>query len=333
MVNKNIIFNLIFKKRILVFLAFISATFTGSFTLHAQQIQASLTPDSIKIGERAVLRVEVFAPEGSLVVPVALSDTIFNELEILSASPLDTLKGEGGEYSVWQEFVITSWKEGFYPIAPITIRIINRQDTLEVFSEPLLLEVYSVEIAEDATPYDIKPIFKIPVSFMDVFRWAGPLLLLLALIAGFAWWFVKKRKRRPVAESIWEKPDIPAHIAAISSLESLKNKKLWQNGKVKLYHVELTYIIRMFIEKRFGLLALEMTSGEIIQAIHSHFKEEDLTDSLAYIFELADLVKFAKFSPDPQQNGESMNLAIDFVKRNIPPPPAEEKKSKPQGQE
>lgn len=333
MLNRKKIFNLNFRKRMLVFLVFLSVNLAGSLSLNAQQVQANLAPDFILIGKHAVLRVEVKAITGSLVVPVALSDTIFNEIEILSASPLDTLINDSGNYTIRQEFVITAWKEGFYPIAPIQVKIVNGSDTLEAFSEPLLFEVFSPDLAQDATPYDIKPIFKMPLSFRDVFRWAGPIFVLLVLVAGLFWWFVKKRKHRPIAESIWEKPDIPAYIAAISSLESLKNKKLWQNGKVKLYHSELTYIVRMFIEKRFGLLALEMTSGEIVQAIRPHLKEEDMNDSLKYIFEIADLVKFAKFSPEPQQNEESMDLALDFVKRNIPPPPVEEKKGKPQGQE
>jgi len=113
----------------------------------------------------------------------------------------------------------------------------------------------------------------------------------------------------------------------------LKNKKLWENGKVKLYHSELTYIVRMFLEKRFGLLALEMTSGEILKAVEPHLKGEDMTDSLKVIFELADLVKFAKFSPEPQQNEKCMELALDFVKRNFPSPVAEEKKYKQGGEE
>lgn len=323
----------IFGKHFFVLLVVLSAVLVFPTGLQGQQVKAVLMPDSILIGQRAVLQVEVTAPLGSFVIPVALNDTVFNAVEILSAGGLDTLVGEAGAYSIRQEFVITAWKEGFYPIAPIPAMILDGVDTMDVFSEPLLFGVYPVEIAEDAKPYDIKPIYGMPVSFREVIRVAGPVLILLALLAGFFWWFLKRRKRHPQSESIWEKPDIPPHIAAISSLESLKNKKLWQNGKVKLYHSELTYIVRMFIEKRFGLLALEMTSGEIIRGIQGHLKEADLTDSLKYIFELADLVKFAKFLPDPQQNEESIELAMDFVKRNIPPLLDDEKNPKAQGEE
>ena len=323
----------LFFRQAFVLLLFFYASLAGSTALQAQQVNAGLVPDSILIGERAVLWVEVSVPAKSFIVPLALNDTIFNKLEILSVTLPDTLESDSGNVFIRQKFEITAWEEGYYPIAPLKVWFIQGQDTLEVSSQPMLLGVYPVELAEDATPYDIKPILKMPLSFMDVFRWVGPILFVIVLFTGLAWWFMKRRRSRPQAESVWEKPDIPPHIAAISSLESLKNKKLWQNGKVKLYHSELTYIIRMFIEKRFGLLALEMTSGEIILNIQVHFKEGDLTDSLRYILEIADLVKFAKFVPDPQQNEESMDLALEFVKRNIPTSPTAEKKTMLKGEE
>jgi hypothetical protein len=331
--NKAGKYTQLFVKQVFANLALLFILFFATEGLQAQQVKAILEPDSIVIGKRAVLRVEVSCPSDSQVIPVALNDTIFEEVEIFSASPLDTLRAETGDYFIRQEFVITAWEEGFYPIAPIPVLVVSRTDTLEVYSAPLLLKVYSVEVSEDATPYDIKPIFRMPLSIAEMVRVAGPAILLLALFAGLAWWFYKQRKGRPQAESICEKPGIPPHIAAISSLENLKNKKLWENGKVKLYHSELTYIVRMFLEKRFGLLALEMTSGEILKAVEPHLKGEDMTDSLKVIFELADLVKFAKFSPEPQQNEKCMELALDFVKRNFPSPVAEEKKYKQGGEE
>lgn len=308
---------------VLVF-AFVQAGFVSA---SSPQVRVRLEPDSIKIGQRTAYFIELDAPAQSTVHWPAFSDSLTKKIEVLSFGRIDTLSANGQQYTLAQQLLITAWEPGFIAIAPAPFLLVENGDTIRVESEPLLLQVLAPELAEDAAPYDIKPIFKVPVTPAEVFPWllAG---ILLALAVWLLWRYLKKRKTKPVAESIWEKPEIPAHIAAISSLESLKNKKLWQNGKVKLYHSELTFILRMYLEKRFGIIALEMTSAEIFQAVPVHLKEEEQIEWIRFILDLADLVKFARYEPQAQQNEECMDLALEFVKRNIPPPPKEGSKGK-----
>lgn len=320
------------KTGFLATLVFFMALLGHVFSLNAQQVRVKLEPDSIQIGQRATFLIEVDAPVRSIVHWSEFTDSIAGQIEILSFGRVDTLFRDSEKFTLGQQLKITSWEPGFIAIAPAPFLMVVNGDTSLVESEPLLLHVQAPELAEDATPFDIKPIFKVPVTLAEILPWL--LIVIFAVIAG--WMirrYLRKRKQAPAKESIWEKPDIPAHIAAISSLESLKNKKLWQNGWVKLYHSELTFILRMYLEKRFGLIALEMTSAEILQAIPGHVEEEEQIESLRYILDLADLVKFAKFNPEPQQNEECMELAFDFVKRNIPPPSKEESKGKTKEQQ
>lgn len=302
--------------------------FFSPFRGIAQQVRVTIEPDSTVIGQRAALSIEIDFEAGTIVLPPNLNDTLSEQIEIISFGKPDTLAIENNLTRIKQVVQITSWQPGFIAIPPLPFRFIAGNDTLKLDSEPLLWQVVGVDVAEDAQPFDIKPIFRMPLSLGEILKWAIPILLVIGLIGGFIYWYIKKRKKKAIPDSIWEKPEIPAHIAAISSLESLKMKKLWQNGKVKLYYSELTFILRMYLEKRYGIIALEMTSSEILKVLPSYLGESDHNETFRYILELADLVKFAKFEPQPQQNDECIEMALDFVKQTVPSQPSEPDKVK-----
>ncbi|MBE9481570.1 MAG: hypothetical protein IMY69_07740, partial [Bacteroidetes bacterium] len=115
------------------------------------------------------------------------------------------------------------------------------------------------------------------------------------------------------------KPKIPPHVIALDALEKLRINKLWQSGKIKEYHTEITDIIRVYIHERFGIDAMEMTTDEILASFNKKNDEVDdgLKNKLKQTLMLADLVKFAKEKPLPLENDKSLNNSIDFVKETI----------------
>jgi hypothetical protein len=142
-------------------------------------------------------------------------------------------------------------------------------------------------------------------------------LLIIAGVISFAVYYYKKKKKKEPIFRLPQKPKLPPHEIALKELEELRDKKLWQNNKIKEFHSELTEIIRKYIEGRFGIPALEMISDDIIESINrldiDNRKKEELTEMLR----LADLVKFAKESPLPSEHDLSFNNALDFVKGTI----------------
>jgi len=83
---------------------------------------------------------------------------------------------------------------------------------------------------------------------------------------------------------------------------------------VKKYHSELTDTIRQYIEDRFGINAMEQTTEETLEAMkHMEMPDKEVLAKLKEILELADLVKFAKFNPLPDENDLSMVNALFFV--------------------
>ena len=100
---------------------------------------------------------------------------------------------------------------------------------------------------------------------------------------------------------------------ALDNLEALRQKQLWQSGRVKEYHTELTDTVRTFIEEATGIRATDMTSDETIEEMENGKWTVD-NSLLRDIFTTADLVKFAKSEPLPHEHDRSMSEATEFVK-------------------
>jgi len=81
------------------------------------------------------------------------------------------------------------------------------------------------------------------------------ILIVIAVI-----YYLRKRKKAEPVFQIRLKPQLLPHEIALSELEKLRLRKLWQEGRVKEYHSELTDILRRYFEKRFSIMAMEMTA-------------------------------------------------------------------------
>ncbi len=166
-----------------------------------------------------------------------------------------------------------------------------------------------------ANPYgeikDIKPIVEEPLRFSDFLPYLIAIFILVALISAI-FHFLNKRKQPEAAPEteVW----VPAHQTALAGLTELKNKQLWQNGEVKAYQTELTRIIRQYLENRFEINALEMTSDDIVYHLKKKTSVSDPQQGkVKDILQIADLVKFAKANPPVNINEQFWSDAENFV--------------------
>ena len=120
--------------------------------------------------------------------------------------------------------------------------------------------------------------------------------------------------KKPVFHTQTPEEIIPANIEALRRLDKIKEEKIWQKGRVKEYHTELTDVLRTYIERVFNIPSMEMTSDEILRG--SQFLKVDKPaayEGLKQILRLADLVKFAKWNPETVENELSLMNAYLFV--------------------
>jgi len=289
-----------------------------SINLFAQNVQVKATIDTniILIGQQTNIHLSVTYPVDSGKVAIIfpnLKDTLDSAVEIVHLSKIDTTipnKDESTIFKQTQVITITSFDSGYYALPPFKF-IINK-DTIG--TDPLLLEVQTVAVDTSKAIYDVKKPLSEPFSILDWLKdnWiyiVGVLTFIILIIALF--YYLKNRKPKEVVKEII--PDIPAHIIALQSLEKLKEQKLWQSGKTKQYHSSISEILRDYIEKRFGVNAMEETTSEILYGLRLQSIPTDLMNELTQTLTLADLVKFAKENPLPNENESSLNKAIDFV--------------------
>ncbi|MBW6461377.1 MAG: hypothetical protein K0B08_12470 [Bacteroidales bacterium] len=297
----------------------ISGWFTNA---HGQYTGATarLDTNSILIGDQIGLELTVTVPTGRYVQWPVFIDTLVRNVEILRKSGIDTVASASGYYTIRQKLFITSFDSGMYVIPPLYFRYFSKGDTLSFFMEtmPLYLEVQTIAVEPDQDIKPIKPPLRAPVTIREMLPWIG--LILLAILLAFAlFYYLKRRKKTPPVVTTRLKPTIPPYEAAVEALNALRQKKLWQAGRVKDYYSELTDIVREYIELRFGVRALEMTTGEIETALRPLAINAAAREKLHQTLLLADLVKFAKAQPLPLENDTSMEHCIDFVRETKPP--------------
>ncbi|MDR3695980.1 BatD family protein [Mucilaginibacter sp.] len=286
-----------------------------SYRVQAQNIQAEakLQQYTIRIGDQTKLFLSVHQPAKEHVNFPKLTDTIISKIQVVSINKPDTTYDQNDHRSltVTQSYTITSFDAGTYTIPSFSIGTAGGV----LKTNTLTLQVETVKVDTTKAIYDIKQPISVSYTFLDWLKdnwyWVVLPLLAIALIIGLIWYLRKRPKAEPVVQV--SKPAIPPHVIALNQLKELKGKKLWQQEEVKQYHIELSDIIREYLEKRYAIKTHEKTTDEIFAGLKRIVITDENKGKLKQILVLADLVKFAKEKPLPAENEESLEIAIDFV--------------------
>jgi hypothetical protein len=291
-------------------------------TAFSQQVsvEAKLDTNSILVGDQTGFTLGMRLPENYVFTWPQLSDTLTANVEIVKKSTMDTLAIENGMMSLAQKFTITAFDSGYYVIPPVQFNYGTEGSTsmAQIETEPHLLNVFTVAVDTTQTFKPIKGPADIPYTFAEILPW---LLIALGviLIAGLVIYLLVRREKNAPLFAPRPKAKLPPHKVALDDLDKLNNQKVWQQGHVKIYHSRITEIIRVYIEDSFDVRAVEMTTPEILESIkRTKISKKDI-GLLSEMLELADLVKFAKFKPQPSENEKAMDWAYDFVKSTMRP--------------
>ena len=255
--------------------------------------------------------------EGTSFAFPQVKDTLMEGVEIVGSWRLDTLKvkkarkGAAGQMDLQGGIVITSFDEGEYALPPLTLQRVNADgvvDTLVFDSQTLQGRTMPVDTATFKV-HDIKGQIRYPVTFREVLPWLGLGLGLAGLIALIVWLIVRYgRKRNAEAER-----KEPAHIVALRKLDKYRGDKMWAPEKQKAFYSGITDTLREYIDARYEIGAMEMTTAEIVRKLKGTDVPEDLQGGLKELFERADFVKFAKFIASDEDNAGALPFAVRFV--------------------
>ena len=300
-------------------------------------VDAKIDSLQLMIGEQAKVELEVSLNANQKLQLPLLSDTLVRGVEILEIAKPDTqMLNAGKRMLVKQEYTITSFDSALYYLPPFEVLV----DDMPYRSKALALKVYSVPV-DTLNPdqfFGPKSIREVSIIWEDISSifW---LTLLMVVLGGLGYYLYKRFKdNKPIIRKVKVEPKLPPHTLALQEIERIKGDKSLRIADPKTYYTELTDVLRTYMSDRFGFNAMEMTSGEIIDKL-LETNDKDSIRELKYLFETADLVKFAKHSPLMNENDMNLVNAVDFINNtkvepdpNAKPEPTEitieEKRSK-----
>ena len=290
----------------------------GFGNANAQQIKATARLDStnILLGDQVKLFLEIDHPKNVRVEFPAVPDSIVNNhIEVLQRSGIDTFDTDNDEYQKQiQSYLITSFDSGSYRIPPYWFRINMNGRIDSIPSNGVTLNVHTMAIDTTRGPVDIKMPYAAPLTLKEVTPYILGIILIGAILFFILYSIKRKKKNKPIFAKP-KKPKEPAHIIALRELDRIKNEKIWQKGKIKEYYSEVTETLREYIEDRFEIRAMEQTSDETLESFRHRrdLLKEKSFEKLSSILKLADLVKFAKYKPLPDDDNMTLVNAYFFV--------------------
>jgi hypothetical protein len=315
-----------------------------TFFIHAQIVSSALIKlDSVLIGDTVSVDIKVTIPAGVTIQSLDFSDfrnienqvyfndTVFfdkyADIEILNFGnwkhadpgtpvPIDAIQinNSGGKQTITNKITIAIYNPGVFSIPGP--KVVGQEDfeTLPSESDILLVSLPEKLMNQDTVTFNpIKDIMHEEADITDYLIYVYIFLALLVMVAIGYYFFRLKKKKEAETIPVFELPVLPAHEKALLALKSLSEQQLWQKGLIKEYQSGLTEIMRTYLEERYEIKALEMTTDEISMALSkAGFNTKYIID-LKEILQIADLVKFAKATPQENIHSIFMDRAVEFV--------------------
>ena len=279
-------------------------------------LRAWVDPKEVTIGDPIRYTVEVSAAEGAeLLIPV-LSGTL-GPFTITDFGDLPT-RTENGRVIITRWYTLTCFETGDHLVPKPKVQYRPPGASLQdVEGDEVLVGVKSVLPRDKgaADIRDVKPPEEVPFDW----RPYGLAAAALALVGGLGWglfYFLNRPRRR------YAPAPRPAHEVALGALKKLHASRLIEAGKFEEYYVQLSAIVRRYLEDGLALRAPEMTTEEFLAtaattprlaAAQRRLLGEFLTQ--------ADLVKFARHLPTLKDTEAAYEAACRFIEETRPAPP------------
>ncbi len=221
-------------------------------------------------------------------------------------------KISGGRMRQTLEFKIRTFTTGEYKIPPLPIEYVGADSVAKVINaSPITITVKSMLGPDaDSLNVNLRP-ERPPVSLGGESRRnaiiIGALLAILIAAAIIGW---LRHRHKKEAE---EKDTRPPWEIAYSDLAMLKQKNLPEKGETKLFYFELTEIFRKYLGRKFGFNAIDLTTEEIDEYFNDVDFDKGHRDAIISFLSGADLIKFAKQKPEPNQPEADWTQAYELV--------------------
>jgi hypothetical protein len=288
----------------------VTPTLTAPVTIHA-----SVDRKEITIGDPIRYTVEVSAAADTEILIPVLSGAVgdFTISDFGESPP----RKENGRAVASRWYTLTTFEAGDHLIpAPKVMYRLPGEELQEAQGDEVLVGVASL-LAKDPKASDIrdiKPPEEVPFDWRPYGIAAAAVLVVGLLGAAFFYLLNRPRRQRVL-------PPRPPHEVALTALNRLHAQGLIQQGQFEQYYVQLSSIVRHYLEDRFRIRAPEMTTEEFLSKLATDGRLiAPHRRLLAEFLSQADLVKFARHLPSLNDSEAAYNAARRFVEDTRPSP-------------
>ena len=155
----------------------------------------------------------------------------------------------------------------------------------KVMAAPAAVSIASVLQEGDTELRDIKPQAALPLPAAWPWIAAG----LAALPQCWLWSCGRRRRRQKLAVD-----NRLAHEVALDGLAIIEGLRLPEQGRFKEHYTLVSDTVRVYVERRYGVPALERTTGEIRPDLARIDMAPEVTALLLAFLQESDLVKFSQ---------------------------------------
>ncbi len=273
----------------------------------------TLTPAEPRLGDPLVLTLAVTAKAGVTVDMPAFGDAL-GRFAIVDFTPSQEVADDGG-VRLSQRYTLQAPTSGRQRIPRLRLEFLDERDP-GVAAKPreLLTDEIGFAVAS-VLPAD-QPLDELRPARAGLEELRGPWLrrnwpwlvvglgVLAALAAGVVWWLRRAEER---ARST-------AFDRAMARLDRLRRRGLPEGNAVDAWYVELSDIVRRYVEERFALRAPELTTEEfLVEAGRSRELTVEHRDLVSAFLATCDRVKFARYSPGDKESREALENARRFL--------------------
>lgn len=284
-------------RRLSLLLVLVAATLLAPAPARAlPRVTSSTVPAVIHVGDTVTVEARIEGPVDLLPVrPPAKLGTF------------DLIGVDAGDSSASPRVVriyLTSFEIGPQAVPRIGLAVREGGRIDSVFTGRYLVTVASLLPADSAAVDTLGPLpAKGPFDIPQVFRWnvLFGYLATLAALGALAWWLVRRLRNRPRAVPTLvpvAEPATPPHVLALRALDEVAARGYVVRGLFKAHYTEVLDVLRVYLERRIGLEAMDRTTFELLSELSRTALSSAARERLAALLEEGDLVKFAKQVPE-----------------------------------
>jgi len=274
------------------------------------EVALTLDPSRVRLEKDVLLTVRITAPS-SVDVEIPRLDERFQGFLLAESFSPEPVEFEG---AITKQMVarLTPLLHEEYRIAPIVVEYSDgttgRAKAQWFSTKPIVMDY--VAVSSDRTGNDIQDELE-PVWIHPPMRTVGVYALLVAALVclAFLGWILLKRVHRRIRLM-----RMSPRERAIEELTDLLKRDLLAKNLVKTFYVELTMVVRRYIERQHAVRAPEQTTEEFLLAVTNdgRFTQKTVMKLRSFL-ESADLVKFAAYHPQSDAIDTSIDTARAYI--------------------